>query len=332
MSTTDSARLCMIGAGSHASRNIYPNFIFLQGARVVANADLDVERARRLAALCGIPASYSDYNEMLAKESPDGVIVCVNKVLHARIALEMLQRGTPVYTEKPNAPDFATSRSVLQAARQTGVLCQVGYKKRFAPSYCRAREVIEGGEFGEPTLLTILRTKGPSWSGNEDNPQDDYLLDWGCHAVDLLSYLFGPVGRVQVFNAQDTTHAWCVNVQFANGAAGNMSLTNRPGPLTEHVTAFGSKGVRIDVENAIAMTARRGTSVVAVNDPEWSCGSRNSAIEQGFLPELQAFVDAIRDGTPPASTIETATHTMAVYDAILRSREADGAVVTVEAA
>jgi predicted dehydrogenase len=321
----------MIGAGGHASRNIYPNFYFLKNAEVVANADLDEGKARDLARTCGIPRSYTDYGAMLREQKPDGVMVCINKQMHATLAIELMEAGFPVYTEKPNAPDFARSRQVLETGQKTGKLCMVGYKKRFSPSYTKARAIIEGGDFGDPSLLTVVRTKGPSWGSGKDDPQDPYLLDWGCHAVDLLSYLFGPVARVQTFNPHGTTNAWSVNLQFANGAAGNLCLTNRPGPLTEEVAAFGSKGVRIDVSNAINMQARKGSTVLDTNEPEWSCGSRNSSVEQGFLPELQAFVDAIRDGATPASTIETATHTMAVYDAIVKSRETDGAIQQVEA-
>jgi predicted dehydrogenase len=320
----------MIGAGGHASRNIYPNFYFLRDAEVVANADLDEGKARDLARKCGIPNSYTDYRAMLQEQKPDGVMVCVNKEFHATAAIDIMKMGYHVYTEKPNAPDFARSKEVLATTRETKRICMVGYKKRFSPSYSKARAIIEGEDFGVPSLLTIVRTKGPTWGKGKDEPQASYILDWGCHAIDLLSYLFGPVARVQAFNPQGTTNAWAVNVHFANGAVGSLCLTNRPGPLTEEVAAFGSKGIRIDVSNAINMQARKGSSVLDVNEPEWSCGSRNSNVEQGFLPELQAFADAIRDGTQPASTIETATHTMAVYDAIISSRAADGAVTDVE--
>ncbi|MBD3240736.1 MAG: hypothetical protein GF331_09145 [Chitinivibrionales bacterium] len=320
-------RLCMIGAGRHASGNVYPCFYFLRNARVVANADLDKGRAQAIAARCGIPNSYGDYHEMLEREKPDGVLVCVNKEFHAAAAIELMELGYPVYTEKPNAPDLGRCKAVLETARRTGRLCMVAYKKRFAPSYAKAKAIVDGEQFGAPSLITVYRTKG---HGENDDPEDPYLLDWGCHAIDLLTYLFGPVSRVQVFTAQGTTNTWAVNVQFVNGAAGSLCLTNRPGPLTEHVTMVGSRGVRIDVDNAINMQAYKYGVLLDRNEPEWSCGTRNSAKEQGFAPELQGFVDAIRDGTPPVSTIETATHSMAVYDAILRSRAADGAIVTVE--
>ena len=55
----------MIGAGRHASRNVYPCFALLRNARVVANADLDKDKAQALAQAYGIPNSYSDYRVML---------------------------------------------------------------------------------------------------------------------------------------------------------------------------------------------------------------------------------------------------------------------------
>ncbi|MNR22453.1 hypothetical protein D3C85_1394030 [compost metagenome] len=41
-------KLCMIGAGRHASGNVYPSFSFIKGAEVVANCDLNLERAQTI--------------------------------------------------------------------------------------------------------------------------------------------------------------------------------------------------------------------------------------------------------------------------------------------
>ena len=86
-------RLCMIGAGRHSSRNMYPYFHYLEDTQVVANADLDLAKAERIAAPFGIPRSYTDYVEMLDREQPDGVMACVSAAFHAEVAADVMRRG-----------------------------------------------------------------------------------------------------------------------------------------------------------------------------------------------------------------------------------------------
>jgi predicted dehydrogenase len=319
-------RLCMIGAGGHASWNIAPHLHIVHGARVVANCDLDVDRARRTAGRFGIERSYTDYREMVEKEAPDGVIVCVGPDFHWRAAIDLMECGCHVYTEKPNARTLEQSRKVLAAQRRTGKVCMVGYKKRYAPAYAKARDIVASAEFGAPSLLTVFRTKG--FNRDNDDPADGYLLDWGCHGVDLVPFFFGHVAEVHAFTTPGSTNSYAVSFRFANGAVGSLCISNRAGHIWEEVTAVGGEMVTVRVRNSMFMEAHRADQPFAAHLPEFCSGARTSAIEQGFALELQAFVDAIRGGGEPPSTIAEATHTMAIYQAILQSA-AEGNAVTV---
>ena len=152
------ARLCIIGAGRHATRNLYPCFPLLRNAAVVANADLDRDKARSLASGHGIPASYADYREMVEKEKPDGVMVCVGPDFHAQVAIELLGAGIHVFTEKPPARDAAQARLVRDAWEKSGRICLTGFKKRFVPAYAKAKAIMESDRFGSATVLSIFRT------------------------------------------------------------------------------------------------------------------------------------------------------------------------------
>jgi predicted dehydrogenase len=322
-------RLCMIGAGGHSSRNIYPYFRFLKNARVVANADLDEGKARRQAELSGIPTWYADYRQMLEAERPDGVMVCVGREFHAEASAEILQMGFHVYTEKPNAATLEQSRRALAVQKETGRICMVGYKKRFAPSYRRAKEIVEGEWFGKPSLIALLRTKGHD--RKKDDPKREYLLDWGCHAIDLVHFFFGPVARVHTFTAHSSTNSYAIGLSFASGAVGSICFTDRAGlPITEELTAAGTGGVRVEVDRSLDMVAYKDQQPFEIHRPEFASGSFQGGVEQGFVGELQEFVDAIAEGRQPESSIAQATHTMAIYEAIQRSA-GTGEVVEVEA-
>lgn len=307
----------MIGAGRHASRLVYSCFPLLQNAEVVANADLDEERAAAVGRKYGIEKSYSDYRQMLSQEKPDGVVICVGSDFHARTAIELLDEGYHVYTEKPPALDLEQCLQVEQAQKRSSKVCMTAFKKRFAPAYRKARVVIEREAFGQPTLLTVTRTSG-NWRRGDDSV-NAYLRENAIHVVDLMAYLFGFVHRVSAVSHGVATAA--MTFEFANGGIGTLAVTDRMSFARgwEVVTAIGSGGICIQVDNSVEMNAYRFDEPIAAHKPEFAAGSSSSAIEQGFSGELQAFVDAIRSGTKPEASIEHAVHAMSILEAVKES-------------
>jgi predicted dehydrogenase len=320
-------RLCMIGAGRHASRIIYSCFPLLRDAVVVANSDLDESRATGIAARYGIPRSYTDYRAMVARERPDGVVICVNSDFHARAAVELMEAGCHVYTEKPPAPDLAACRAMLEASRRTGRVCMTAFKKRFAPAYVKAKAVIAGEHFGPPALLTVTRTSG-KWPDGEDSV-NTYLRENSIHVVDLMAYLFGPVARVTATARPAATAA--MTFEFTNGGIGTLAVTDRMSYVRgwEVVVAVGDGGVCVQVDNSVEMSAFKLDQPIASHKPEFVSGTSISAVEQGFSGELQAFVDAIRTGMQPDANIGDAVHAMAILQAVRQSLR-DGRPADVE--
>ncbi|MEX0885643.1 MAG: Gfo/Idh/MocA family oxidoreductase [Phycisphaeraceae bacterium] len=319
----DTLPLCMIGAGGHSSRNMYPYFWLLKRGRVVANADLDLGRAQRVAAQFGIERSYSDHRAMLEREKPAGVLVCVNSTFHAEVAVELLNAGYHVYLEKPSCNTLAEARAMLEAARANDRVCMTAYKKRFGPAYMKTKAIIEGEDFGDPVLLTLLRTRGPFTP--TDDPNDAYLLQWGCHVVDLVTYLFGDIASVSAMKTGPSPYAYAVTFRFTNGAVGTFAVSDRiKGRNWEDVAIVGTGGVSIRLQNATEMLAARDNVPFAHHKPDWVSGSSLGPIEQGYSGEIQAFIDAIADGRQPEANIEQSAHTMAIYEAIQQSAERAG--------
>ncbi len=214
----DLVRLCMIGAGAHSSRNMYPVFYLLAPeAEVVANCDLDLEKARGIGRRFGIERHYADWREMLGTERPDGVMVCIGDRAHAELSVQIMEAGYHVYVEKPHAPSLEASKAMLAASKDTARVCMVAFKKRFGPAYRKARRIIASEEFGRPTLIQMYRGKG-----GRGEAGSGWLWQWGCHTTDLITYLFGPVESVQAFKNSRDWSAVSANMRFVSGAAGNL--------------------------------------------------------------------------------------------------------------
>src|SRR5579862_5600878 len=92
-------RIAVIGAGWIAADHV-GRIGRTAGVELAAVCDLDADRA---ATLAGERPVYTDWREMLERESPGAVLVATPPLTHREIAVEVLDRGIPVYLEKPIA-------------------------------------------------------------------------------------------------------------------------------------------------------------------------------------------------------------------------------------
>ena len=87
---------------------------------------------------------YEDYREMLAKEKDlDAVIVATPDWMHAEHSIACLEAGKHVYCEKEMSNTIAGAHSMVEAAKRTGKLLQIGHQRRSQPRYWHALKMIE---------------------------------------------------------------------------------------------------------------------------------------------------------------------------------------------
>ena len=317
MTNNKELKLCMIGAGNHASRNVYPSFAFVNGAQVVANCDLDLDRAQKVARLFGIEHSYTDYHEMLDRHKPDGVLICVGPDFHAKVSMELMRAGYHVYTEKPPAVSYEQAKQVVAVSRETGKICMTGLKKRFAPAYRAAKLILDNPENGEPEMLSFVRTENNM--ANTDDPKTQFLLDACVHPIDLCNYFFGKVESLYASHKAPATYT--ISMKHRNGAVSTMALTDRlNGPRRyEEVTIITNKSTIVQIHGSIDMLAFKEGVPIAAYRPDFAMGRSHSIVEQGFSGEIQEFVDAIKENRQPISNIEESSHAPQIYEAIKES-------------
>jgi predicted dehydrogenase len=319
-------RLCVVGAGSHATRRIYP---YLGAARAVLAGvcDLELEKAERNARRFG-GRPYSDMERMLDAERPDGVILCAGPRPHAALAPVVLRRGIPVYTEKPPAATAADALAVARVARETGVLCTTGFKKRYALAYARAREWIDTFPPEERLSLSIDYA---SAAYANDTAERSFLLDFAIHIIDLVGYLFGDVARV--FTFAKGPRAYAVSLEFATAAVGSLSLSDGRSFVvpTEEVEITIGDGHFMTVSNSSRWRITEGGRPCEWREPATFTSAGDSGNDTGHLAEIVDFLAAIREGRTTRSNIFESVKSMALYEAI-RDSAATGQVVTPAAA
>ncbi len=185
----------VIGAG-FAARVVHLPGYKANEAPVAAICDLLEERAHALAEQYGIPRVYGDWREMLEKEKPDVVSVCLANVLHREVTVAALEAGAHVLCEKPLATSVAEAHEMFDAARKADRLLMAAQHFRFSAEARAIKRVIDSGALGEiyHAEATALRRLGiPMWGAfhQKSASAGGALFDIGVHMLDLTLWLMG---------------------------------------------------------------------------------------------------------------------------------------------
>ncbi len=196
-------RVAIVGAGAIARTHLA--HLGRLRHRVVAVCDPVAERAGALAEAAGAEA-YADWRQMLDAARPDALFVCSPPPTHAPPARAALERGIPVYLEKPLARSLADGRDIVSAWEASGCVCAVGYQWRSLDVVAAARDALAGSppgllvsrSFGgtEPARADLGPAAAGSWF-SDPRQSGGILFELGSHDIDVQRALAGDVESVQ---------------------------------------------------------------------------------------------------------------------------------------
>jgi len=302
----DNFRLAVIGAGVHAEVNIFPSLAnhLLMGVEKIAVCDLDEIKAKRMAAICGAKAVFTDYQQMIKDLEPDGVIVCLNAKLHPEVVIQCLELGVAVLVEKAPAVTVEQAKAMRDLAKKSGKVVMVGHQKRHGTAYRQAKELVsKTSEFGRVVQIEAKMHGMPGFPNNFS-----CLMEWQLHSIDLIRWFGGDIEDITV---QSSTHAantasLTMALKFLSGAVGAVGwgTYGGPGPFCERLEIISDKGKGVIVENAYDVSIYEGSWAKRWR-PDWNPNLTNqSQVLMGYVGEIQHFIDAVRGKTEPFSSID----------------------------
>ena len=95
------------------------------------------------------PAKYRDFRKLIADKNVDAVYVATPDHWHALMTMLACDAGKDVYVEKPLTLFVREGRWMLEVAKRTKRVIQVGTQNRSGPPFQRARELIRQGRLGQ---------------------------------------------------------------------------------------------------------------------------------------------------------------------------------------
>ena len=127
--------------------------------RIVAGADVDLQRAKAVAARRKCRA-YQDYRELLDSKDIDAVFVATPDHWHVLPSIHACQAGKDVYLEKPLSLTIREGRILVDAARKYKRVLQTGSNRRSMSNHRRGCEFVRNGAAGK--IHTVLIRNYPS--------------------------------------------------------------------------------------------------------------------------------------------------------------------------
>jgi predicted dehydrogenase len=229
-----SVRVAVVGAGKFGQLHldVFTQLGYTGAVELAAIAEANPKRAEELRALYhGLPV-YGDFREMLEKEVLDAVSVATPDHLHREIAVAAARAGKHVLVEKPLDVNVEGCAEIVQAAKDTGVLLQVDFHKRYDPDHQAIERRVRSGDLGEILYGSVYmedRIEVPSeWFAHWASATSPAWF-LGVHFYDLVRWILRSEARsVYATGAKKTLlrdygiDAYdCINakVDFMNGAA-----------------------------------------------------------------------------------------------------------------
>jgi len=319
------------------TRNVHiPNLLRVADARIVALCSRSKENREAGAKLCsGQPRLFERYEDMLACDEVDAVIVSTPNVFHAEQAAAALRAGKHVLCEKPLALTRKDARLVTQAAAGSERVVAAGYELRSADVSSAVREAVCAGRVGAPLMVMgrFWRSWGPmtrGWRG-EREMSGGPVPELFSHTADLQAYLMGEApqtvyGKAGAIEGPPYWDRVSVISDYPCGAVGvaNMCLVAWGMKEDYPVEVVGEDGRLVGdvVKGELTLWPKGG------GEPQDLSPRRSGAPLHGFPGSqelVQEFTDCVSGRRPAprcglADAIATCAICLAVEQSIARGR------------
>jgi UDP-N-acetyl-2-amino-2-deoxyglucuronate dehydrogenase len=335
-------------------------------SRLVAVADPDLERARKMRACMGFEDAMADYHDLLARPDIDVVSVCTPATSHAGIVLDAIRASKHVLCEKPITTTKEDAQAIASAASEQPDLCiSCVFQHRDDPALQRARWLLEQQALGRVLAVHLsarARRDAAYYTDTRGRMETDgggALMVQGIHLLDALIWLVGPVESVSAtmdtfvhaIGTEDMIGGWA---RLVTGAVATIDCTTcaqrdvytidvlgetaalhlgyRPGWARTWSLRVKSRrrqsgwNMRWKAERRFPPESRFRAGSVATLAAGRLTGNDRIAPHLGHGPHVRRFLEAIEIGGAPPVSPADAARTLEAVLAFYQSANQGGAI------
>jgi predicted dehydrogenase len=210
-SIMEKVRLAIVGCGNISQLN-GRGYLHHPQCDVVALCDTVRSRAETRARQWGIaPKLYTDYAQVLNDAQIDAVELLTPTYLHAEQIIAALQAGKHVSCQKPLCTTVAEADRIAAAVSRAQTMFRVTENFLYYPPILKAKELLDAGAIGEPSLVRIHTTRAGDiatpvidldpeaylWRRDPVRNPGGVLYDDGVHKYAVAMHWVGEIEHVQ---------------------------------------------------------------------------------------------------------------------------------------
>lgn len=124
-------------------------------AKLIAVCDMQADLAKATAEELGC-AYYADVRKMLENKEIDAVCIATPTALHVDPVLAVVETQKPLFCEKPLADNLVDTLDLARRIKAAGIICQMGFQRRFDPPFAEAAQMIRAGAIGKPVYFNTF--------------------------------------------------------------------------------------------------------------------------------------------------------------------------------
>lgn len=219
LGANDRINLGIVGIGGRGNAHL-GTYVTISECQIAGLCDVNQAareraQARLMKANAAKAKEYADMREMFADKDIDAVSIATPNHWHALSAIWAAEAGKDVYVEKPASHNVHESWRMVEVARKTNRMMQVGSQSRSTPHKIKAMQLLHQGEIGQVYLAKALCFKRRKSIGKTPVEPVPPGLDW--------EKFLGPA-QMKPYTKNQFAYNWHWFWDTGNGDIGNQGV------------------------------------------------------------------------------------------------------------
>jgi len=275
----------------------------IEGCCLLCVVDTLEDSATRLAEEHGVPVYAELTLALKAHPSASAVVIATPAACHKDGLLEAAAAAKHIFVEKPFTLTMEDAKACAEAIKAKGIVCQVGFMRRFDADTAKAQSLVADGKVGKVQMVRVRSFDGMKSSDSYYRTSGGMFLDMSCHDLDLICFLaqdrpthvsvMGSVTVNPTFETFGDIDTAVISIRFASGAVGWIeNLRFCPAGYDTQIEIVGTEGsVKV---GPISRSGMQHSSADGVNSGPLV--GHHARYEPTFREELECFVQSCRTG------------------------------------
>lgn len=298
-------KVAVVGLGGIAQKAYLPVFAEMENIEV----HLYTRNAQKLKHLSE-KYRFDHYHQSINSMTESGInaaFVHSSTASHPEVIRTFLSHNIPVYVDKPIADNLEEVEELTRLAAEKNTILMTGFNRRYAPKYQELKALSD-------TNMIVMQKNRVAQAGEART----FIYDDFIHVIDTIRFLLdAKIDQVNVFPVWQKELLSSITVQISAGDKVATAIMNRDSGVNEERLAVMTPGAKYEVENVTETHIYEGTTERLERFGDWE----TTLYKRGFVPIIQAFLTAVRNGEKAPISEEDALQTHQLAEQILLQLE-----------